>query len=86
MSQEHEKDMRPEYDIRGGVRGKYVARRRFRAAQPAAQGAQVHVQASPWVQLPTTESLGEHPREATVHRGARPIYVLHPEIGQPVEQ
>jgi hypothetical protein len=62
-------EMRAEYDIRGGVRGKYYkryteSRLSIRAAPP---GVTVVTSSS-------TASFGEHPEESTVMLATRPIY------------
>lgn len=73
MSQENE-EMRPEYDIRGGVRGKY-----FRQ-----YSGSVHLQDSPWIHPQETESKGEHASQSTIRIGAEPIYLtLRLEVGEP---
>ncbi len=73
MSQGNE-EMRSEYDIRGGVRGKYF------------QQYRVHVECE-WLQPPqTSESRGQHPPQSTVWIGAGPIYVTQTVVGEPVLQ
>jgi hypothetical protein len=62
MSPESE-DMRPEYDIRGGTRGKYF------------QQYWLRLNESPWVQLPATESRGRHRTQSTIQIIAEPIYL-----------
>src|SRR5262245_60900311 len=89
MNQESEQDMRAEYDIRGGVRGKYFERHRVSA--PGLESRYVdfelHTKDSPWVQPPNaTASRGRHPSQATVRFGAEPIYALHREVVKPVQQ
>ena len=64
MSLENE-EMRPEYDIRGGVRGKYFERDRGNAELRDVLG--IHPQ--------ETESQGMHPRQSTVRIGAEAAYV-----------
>ena len=64
MSQENE-EMRPEYDIRGGVRGKY-----FRV-----YGGGVELQDLLRIHPPETESRGEHAVQSTIQIGAEPIYL-----------
>ena len=73
MSPENE-EMRPEYDIRGGVRGKY-----FRVYSGG-----VALQDSPWIHPEETESKGEHARQPTIRIGAEPIYrALRLDVGEP---
>jgi hypothetical protein len=75
MSPENE-EMRAEYDIRGGVRGKYFERYR----------QSVHIEASPWVYPQETESRGEHARQSTIRIGAEPVYLpLRLVVGEPVQ-
>jgi hypothetical protein len=70
-------DMRPEYDIRGGVRGKYFEQ----------YGRSVVEVKGEWVQPQLSESQGEHPMQATVWVGAGPIYVVaQPVTGEPARQ
>ena len=70
MNQEND-EMRPEYDIRGGVRGKYFQRYK------------VEVQDSPWIQKQETESKGKHASESTIRIGAEPIYLtLRLKVGE----
>lgn len=77
-SQENDEEMRPEYDIRGGVRGKYLARY---------TEARLQLQESPWTRLPSTESRGDHAGESTVHIGAEPLYqTARIEVGAPAAQ
>jgi hypothetical protein len=64
MSQENE-EMRPEYDIRGGVRGKY-----FRQ-----YSASMQLQDSPWIQPQQTASNGKHAEQSTIRIGAEPIFL-----------
>ena len=81
MSQENE-EMRPEYDIRGGVRGKH-----FEEYSACGRRELVHVVACEWVQPQTSESRGKHPSQSTVRIGAEPIYVMPPAVlGKPVLQ
>ena len=56
MSPENE-EMRPEYDIRGGVRGKYFRRTSRNEVLP-------------WIQPPPTESKGKHASQSTLRIGA----------------
>jgi len=78
MSPENE-EMRPEYDIRGGERGKY-----FRQYH---EGPLLHVVTTDWVQVQTTESMGRHRRCSTEWVGAEPAYVsLRPVVGRPILQ
>jgi hypothetical protein len=73
MSQENE-EMRPEYDLRGGVRGKY-----FRQ-----YSERVILQDSPWIHPQETESQGEHANQSTLQIGAGPVYVTpRLEVGEP---
>lgn len=76
MSQENSGDeMRPEYDIRGGVRGKY-----FRQHVEA----KLQVEESTWIRQPSTISRGDHPRESTIRIGDRQLYpVPRIEVGLP---
>jgi hypothetical protein len=69
MNQENDRDeMRPEYDIRGGARGKYYARyMASRISVAAPPGVTVEVSSS-------TESIGLHPEESTYKLAAEPIY------------
>lgn len=79
MSQDSsESEMRAEYDIRGGVRGKYFLRYLDRQTQN---------QDNPWVlPTPATASTGIHRSESTIRIGAKPIYVRLPfEVGEPTE-
>jgi len=72
MSPENE-EIRPEYDIRGGVRGKY-----FRVCSGG-----VALQDSPWIHLQETQSTGEHARQSTIRIGAEPIYrTLRLDVGE----
>ena len=64
MNQENE-EMRPEYDIRGGVRGKYF--RRISGSEGR--------QAPPWIQPQPTESKGKHANQSTFRIGAEAIYL-----------
>ena len=60
-----EEEMRPEYDIRGGVRGKYYreyTESRFR------------LQDRTWVSTPETGSIGQHTGDSTIRIGAEPLY------------
>ena len=77
MNQENNRDeMQPEYDIRGGVRGKYFSRYSRNASQELPQGeAQLQLQECPWIQPQTTESRGEHANQSTIRIGAEPIYL-----------
>lgn len=73
MSPENE-EMRPEYDIRGGVRGKY-----FRG-----KSGSVELQESPWIHPQDTESKGEHANQSTIRIGAEPVYLaLRLEVSEP---
>jgi len=66
MSQENDAEkMRPEYDIRGGVRGKYF--RRYMESR-------LHPDESPWISVPATGSTGEHARESTIQVVVEPLY------------
>lgn len=65
MSQENDPEMRTEYDIRGGVRGKYF--RQYIEAR-------LCLLDSPWVRLQNTESTGEHAEESTIRISGQPIY------------
>jgi hypothetical protein len=69
MSQENKReDMRTEYDIRGGLRGKYFSR--YVASRVSVLGsASIHVEATA-----STASLGTHPDESTVRFVAEPVY------------
>ena len=69
MNPENERDdMRSEYDIRGGVRGKYFSR--YVASRVSVLGsAPIRVEATP-----STASLGTHPVESTVRLVAEPVY------------
>jgi hypothetical protein len=82
MSQGNE-EMRSEYDIRGGVRGKYLAQYHHTHTGQELGLEPVRVQNSPWLQAHATESLGEHARQSTLRIGAEPIYVLALEVGKP---
>jgi len=78
MSQENEQhdEMRPEYDIRGGVRGKYFAR--YLASR-------IRVRESPLVRAETTTSTGHHADESTIRVGAPPLHQgPRIEVGIPV--
>jgi hypothetical protein len=76
MSQENE-EMRPEYDIRGGVRGKY-----FRQYSGGVQ-----LQDAPWIQPQETESNGEHAAQSTIRVGAEPIYLTpRLEVSEPAHR
>ena len=73
MNQENDQDeMRPEYDIRGGVRGKYYER--YIAANihvlhaGLGQSGFVHVESST-----STASLGRHRDESTVRLVTGPV-------------
>lgn len=57
--------MRPDYDIRGGVRGKYLS---GSLGEPAATP-----QESLWTPRPPTESRGAHARESTRWMGTDPL-------------
>jgi hypothetical protein len=84
MNQENSRDeMQPEYDIRGGVRGKYFSRYSRNASRELPQ-AQLRLQESPWIQFQATESRGEHASQSTIRIGAEPIY-LTPQlvVGEP---
>jgi hypothetical protein len=60
MSQENDREkMKPEYDIRGGVRGKY-----FEQYQEMVSTAVV--EDAPWLQTQATASQGKHYSESTV--------------------
>jgi hypothetical protein len=73
MSPENE-EMRPEYDIRGGVRGKYFQR----------TGAGDGLQKSLGIQPQATESAGEHPRQSTGCIAAEAVYLtLRLEVVEP---
>lgn len=73
MSPENE-EMRPEYDIRGGVRGKYFQR----------TGAGDALQKSLGIQPQETESTGKHPNQSTGRIGAEAIYLtLRLEVVEP---
>lgn len=65
---EEEQEMQPEYDIRGGVRGKYFLRYTGELSLQDPQWFQ-------WVQSPKTASRGTHPSESTIQIGAEPIYL-----------
>ena len=69
MNQENDRDeMRQEYDIRGGVRGKYYARY---------MESRVSVRAAPTVTIETsssTASIGMHQAESTLDLFAQPNY------------
>jgi hypothetical protein len=69
MSQENEReDMRSEYDIRGGLRGKYFSR--YVVSRVSVLGsAPIRVEATV-----STASLGIHPGESTVRLVAEPVY------------
>lgn len=78
MSQENE-EMRPEYDIRGGVRGKYFE-------LPQVTDA-LRLEDSPWIQPQVSESRGMHASQSTVQIGAEPIYLTpHLEVGEPAHR
>jgi hypothetical protein len=77
MSRENE-EMRPEYDIRGGARGKYFGQH---------VGSPLRLQDSPWIQWPATESRGKHLDQSTVRIGAEPVYLTpHLEVSEPANR
>lgn len=69
MSQGNEREgMRSEYDIRGGVRGKYF--RRYVESRVSILGStSIRVETTA-----STASLGTHPDESTVRFVAEPFY------------
>jgi hypothetical protein len=78
MSQENE-EMRPEYDIRGGTRGKYFGK--------YVKSATLRIEDAPWIQPQMNESQGKHESQSTIQIGAEPIY-LTPclEVGEPAQR
>ena len=74
MSPESE-EMRPEYNFRGGVRGKFYRKHL----------GTVRFQDSPWVQRQESVSEGEHASQSTIQIVAEPVYrVPHLEVSEPV--
>lgn len=74
MNSESDK-MRPEYDFRGGVRGKFY--RRYVGA--------VRLRDSPWVQPQETASQGDHANQSTIQIVAEPVYrAPRLEVSEPV--
>ena len=72
-----QQNMRPEYDIRGGVRGKYFL-------QVTGSGKQMSLAQALWIQPSSTESTGIHPSESTIKIGVEPLYPRIPqELGEP---
>jgi hypothetical protein len=69
MNQGNERtEMEPEYNIRGGVRGKYFERYQEMVA------AKVQVEEAFWIQPGVSASRGEHSRHSTLHISVDPAY------------
>ena len=85
MSQESE-EMRPEYDIRGGARGKYFGQYVGSARQEPPQ-VRLQLEDSPWIQPAVTESRGKHASQSTLQIGAEPVYLTpRLEVGDPINR
>ena len=74
MSPELE-EMRPEYDIRGGARGRYFGRYVASGGQelPQVLDAALRLEDSPSILLPRTESRGRHAGQSTMRVGGEPV-------------
>ena len=76
MSPESKDEMRPEYDIRGGVRGKYFGRTR------GGEG----LQKSLGIQPQETESTGKHQPESTRYAAEAVNLTIRLEVIEPARQ